>query len=321
VKQKIKEYFKSFLRIAVSLTLLFIFFKSIEIEKLWDTFIKISPIYWFLSFLSVLLLQIISSFRWEILGKCLGFHLGLKRYISFYFVGMFFNLFLPTSIGGDVIKAVFLSKEEQGKLRAIYSILADRGLGLGGMFILGGIACIMDFDAVPYPFNVIILASAIATIIGLFIAPVAFNLIGDLIPKYRERIKFLPIFWEHPGVILKATLLSILIQLFANLCVWIISIGMGLKLSLSYYCIVYPLVSLLTLIPISLSGLGVREGGFIYFLSLQGVSAENALVLSLGSFLVQAVVSLSGGIVFMLGLHKKEQNELMEDIPADKPVV
>jgi len=304
----------------VSLGLLFFFFKTAEIDKLWDTFTKISPVFWFFSFLSVLILQFISTFRWELLGKCLGFHLGWKRYMIYYFVGMFFNLFLPTSIGGDVIKAVFLSKEEKGKLKAIYSILADRGLGLGGMFILGGIACIIDFDAVPYPYNVITLVAAIVIIIALFIAPVFFNFIADLIPRHREKIKFLPIFWEHPGVILKATLLSIIIQLFANLCVWIISLGMGLKLSLTYYCIVYPLVSLLTLLPISLSGLGVREGGFIYFLGLQNVSAESALVLSLGSFIVQAAVCLIGGIVFTLGLHKKEHNELMDDIPSEKSV-
>lgn len=294
------------IRITVSFGLIIFFIHTANLDRLFDIFKSISFNYWLYSYLSVLILQIISTFRWQILCNALGFKLSWREYFFLYFVGMFFNLFLPTAIGGDVVKAIYLSKENQGKLKAVYSILADRGLGLGGMFILGGIAYAFDTSIINYPLNVITIILTLGTILGLIIAPKIINFVFLLSPKIRDNFYFIKIYWERPKVLIYATILSIIIQIFANLSVWFISAGMNLNLSFSYYCVIYPLVCVITLLPISLSGIGVREGSFVYFLGLNNIPTEKALIISFGSFLMQALVCLIGGIFFMLGLHKRK---------------
>ena len=81
--------------------------------------------------------------------------------------------------------------------------------------------------------------------------------------------------------------------------------GIGIKLPLPFYFVSLPLVILITLIPISFNGIGVREGAFIYFFGLKGVGAEPALGLGLLFFSVQVALSLIGGMAYAAGLHRQ----------------
>ncbi len=77
----------------------------------------------------------------------------------------------------------------------------------------------------------------------------------------------------------------------------------------AFYFAAFPLVALMILLPVSFNGIGVREGGFIYFLGLKGVQPEQALSLSLSFFAIQVAASLVGGIFYTLGWHKKVLEE------------
>ena len=81
--------------------------------------------------------QLASSWRWAELARPLGFHFSRLRYMQLYFEGMFFNLCLPSSIGGDVLKAYWLAPNTAGRVLAGCTVLADRAVGLVGLGVIG----------------------------------------------------------------------------------------------------------------------------------------------------------------------------------------
>jgi uncharacterized membrane protein YbhN (UPF0104 family) len=89
---------------------------------------------------------------------------------------------------------------------------------------------------------------------------------------------------------------------------------MGLGPPLLFYFAAFPLVAIPTILPISFNGIGIREGGFIYFLGLKGISAEKALTLSLSVFAIHVAAGLLGGIAYSFGFHKKPLKDYTEKI-------
>ncbi len=104
-----------------------------------------------------------------------------------------------------------------------------------------------------------------------------------------------------PRSLVLATLLSVFVQLANVVAVWLLGVALNLPVPASYYGVVVPMVSLLTLLPVSLNGMGVREGGVIVFLAPLGVDQATALTLSFLWFAVNSAVSLLGGVVYLWG--------------------
>jgi uncharacterized membrane protein YbhN (UPF0104 family) len=101
--------------------------------------------------------------------------------------------------------------------------------------------------------------------------------------------------------LIAVTLLSVVVQLANVILAWLIGEGLGLPIPPLYYGVLVPLVSILTLLPISLNGMGLREGGTVVLLAPLGISAASAVTLSLLIFAVYTTASLSGGVFYLLG--------------------
>ena len=99
--------------------------------------------------------------------------------------------------------------------------------------------------------------------------------------------------------------MSILVQLTGVVSLWCIGMALGLDIPVAYYCILGPMVSLLTLLPISVNGMGVRELGTVAFLAPLEVHEDTAKTLALLWFAVNVAVSLLGGMVYLFGAYPK----------------
>jgi uncharacterized membrane protein YbhN (UPF0104 family) len=106
---------------------------------------------------------------------------------------------------------------------------------------------------------------------------------------------------RSPRTLIESSLLSLLVQTVAVLLVWCLGVGLGLDVPITYYCVVVPMVSLLMLLPISVNGMGVREGGMVLFLLPLGVEESAALTLAFLWFTAGVAVSLMGGLVYLFG--------------------
>jgi len=267
---------------------------------------------WFTAVGLFLLAQVASALRWRLLARPLGFHGPLRDFINFYFVGMFFNLLLPTSVGGDVVRAWYLDGGSGRRLAAFLSVFVDR---FSGLLVLMGLACVADLlcpIALPFWVGASVWATAACAVVGLVSLPMALRCLegGAQEPTLgASRLRALTRSFSNahtlligrPRLLLAATFLSLLVQGINVVLLWLVGRAIGAPVPASYYGIVAPMVTLLTLLPVSLNGMGVREGGMVLFLAPLGIPSSTALSLALLWFSVFVAASLFGAGIYLFG--------------------
>ena len=120
---------KLLLKIVLSLGILTYLLSQVSLTSFWKALIDARHYYLVLAFVLYIIGQVLSTYKWRLLAKTLGFRRKFKRFLAYYFIGMFFNLFFLGSIGGDVGKAYLLAGRRYSRMRAGYSILAERFTG------------------------------------------------------------------------------------------------------------------------------------------------------------------------------------------------
>jgi uncharacterized membrane protein YbhN (UPF0104 family) len=305
VRPAVRRWAGWLIRLCVSAGLLWWLFSRFDLTGILAAFQELSPPVWLVAALMYLGAQTLSSIRWFILSNTLSFPGRWRTYLVFYFVGMYFNLFLPTSVGGDVLKVHFLSREEGRRLMAAYSVVGDRLFGLLAMVLLGVGAVGFRPDILPTHFVTALWIGGIVILCGLVGLTFFQGILRGLWPKLVERLSGVLVLWQRPRKILVVLGLSFCLQALGMGAVAFLGGGIGIEIPLVFYFASLPLINIATAIPISLSGIGVREGTFVYFLGIKGVQPEQALCLGILFFSVQVATSFLGGIVYALGLHRR----------------
>jgi hypothetical protein len=246
------------------------------------------------------LTQIVSALRWQQLAAPLSFHRPLHQFISFYFIGMFFNLLLPTSIGGDVVRAEYLYRGGGQRLPAFLSVFVDRFSGLLVLVVLACLAMAVCPITLPawVPFSVY--ATGFGAIAGLVMLPILARW-TDRFERTRRLVSGIRLYFANPGLMISSTALSVLVQAANVAVVWLVGLSIGATVPASYYWVLVPMVTLLTLLPISLNGMGVREAGMVFFLAPLGVDSATAMTLAFLWFLIFTANSIAGGVVYLAG--------------------
>lgn len=269
-----------------------------------------------------LLAQVASVCRWRLLARPLGFHVPLGRYLTAYFTGMFFNLFLPTSVGGDVIRAWYLNGGSGRALPALVTVIVDRMNGLAALLVLacGGVLfCPIDLPG-WVRWSVWLCAGGMAAgFAGLLawsgradgrLGAPRFRLVRALGQALARSLR-------QPRVLLAGTVLSFVIQALNVLVVGLIGRGLHLEVPAGYWWVVVPMISLVTLLPISLNGMGVREGGLILLLAPLGVPASAALSLAWLWFAIFLAASVIGGGVYLFSSTPRPEEKNDETVRGD----
>ncbi len=255
------------------------------------------------------LLVLVQTARWRIIARRLGIDLGFLLAWQNIYIGQFFNQVFPSAIGGDAVRAWRLHRSSIPIQAAIASIALERIVALfavpligfmgfgtlmrivppgslrGALVVLtigltGGLVALLCFDRIPLPH-----ALTKFKIVQFF----------RTLPIWARRVFF---DWSS---ISKATLLSLVIHASIGLSFWFLAQGLGAtNVRLFDLIILAPLVMLVTTVPISIGGWGVREGAMITAMSLIGVPASAALAISIEFGFVMILVGLPGGVFWLL---------------------
>lgn len=257
--------------------------------------------YLLLAVLLYLLGQAVSAYRWRRIGHSVGLGEGFRSYLRFYFVGMFFNFFGPSTLGGDLVRALYLTELTRRRALAFNSVLFDRLSGLVVLIAIGGVAFVaFPQYGLPRPLLVVTVCLGIALFTGWWIAPRLARLLLPPHSRVRRLVaNDLAPFWHDRRMLLAVVVVSLVfhsIQIAAQL---VVSEALGLAVPLSYICIFHPLVSVISAVPISLSGIGLREGGYLYFLKHIGTAPSLAVAYGVAWFAVMLACGLLGGLVFL----------------------
>jgi uncharacterized protein (TIRG00374 family) len=256
--------------------------------------------------------NIFGAWRWQLLLRSQGREIGILRLFGTYFVGLFFNNFLPSTIGGDIVRAADARKKGGGTLTEnLTVILVERLIGLLATLAIGGIAALTGIahDIDPRLTWAFVAALVVVTG-GLELAlhsgfrrraltlterlPIAFvrNTISKMLFAFEQ-------FSQARPVLIANFLLSLAFQLLLILHYWMIQFALGESLPFLTYCVVVPVVFCAIILPIGINGLGVRESTFVGLLSLAGMARESALALSLISYAIAVTQGIFGLAVYL----------------------
>lgn len=251
-----------------------------------------------------MLVQVIAGIRWAELARPLGFDFPRRMFVWRFFEGMFFSLCLPSSIGGDVVKAYRIGDTTPRRLLAGCSVLADRLTGLSALAVLGGAALAARKYDLSLPVTLAVAAGLLAVVLGAFLLAVSFlDTIIAVLPEggpFRGFLSELLPYQQRPSLIAKAVAWSFLVQAGGAVSVAVSARALGVEQPLSVWFSVVPLVALVAVLPISIGGFGVRENATALLLAEQGVSADRAVGVALLWGLSQLVIGLMGGVLFLL---------------------
>lgn len=253
---------------------------------------------------------VLSSVKWGLLLRARGHALPLPRLTRHYLVGLFFNNFLPTSVGGDVVRAWDAGKDIGDMPEGAASVVAERLIASVGLALTA---------AIGLPF-VDVGPQAYAAVAVVFVAGIGLAALF-LVPTLSERIVRSAMGSRFEGVagwvgrataatgellrsgrtVLAVGLLSIAFQVLVAAVNWCLFRALSAPVPLAA-CVVYTsIVSAVTMVPISISGHGVREAGYAYFFGLAGVAAATAVSASVLFFATVAVCTLPGALFFAVG--------------------
>jgi hypothetical protein len=264
---------------------------------------------------------LISIVRWRGLLLAEGIRLPITRLGLVYFEGAFFNLFLPTVIGGDLVRAYFIHKMTKGHDAALASILVDRVVGFAALMGIAVTALALAHGTLQDP----LVALAVLTVAVLFACGLAALLHGGLLRWISGLLRAAGLARAHAKLqgfvdavrryrlrrwaLLQALVLSGLIQVIVIVTYYVIGVGVNVGVPLPYYFVFVPLITTLAMLPISVAGLGVREGGVVFLFSKVGVDTATALGMSFAWFSLTIIVSGLGGLAFLVDNHASKRRE------------
>lgn len=281
------------LKAAVSVGLLAFLFSKINVRSVGQAMGNLHLAYFALAWVSYFAIQFVGVYRWRIMVQLQGFEHSFSRLTTFYFVGLFFNLFLPTSVGGDLGKCYYLSDSRADILRAVTTVLADRISGMTALLCIASMALLAGGSLrVPNWMTFLTLAGTALLVLGILI-PFAFP---DILRKYELPYRY----WKNPRFMASSLGVSFFIQISVVTISIMIGEAVGMVIPWESYFVYIPLVTIAAMIPISLNGLGVREGAYVYFLSQAGVALNQALAFALIWLLVITSLNILGGIGWVL---------------------
>lgn len=263
----------------------------------------------FLGALSLLLLgSFVRSYRWGSLVWALGIRVSLLRLTGLYFVGAFYNLFLPTGMGGDAVKMYELSRNDGETASAISSVLVDRFLGLFVLFSMALLVLSGSSQLVRPDVRVLIVVGFLGCVIGMALLfqrtwieawgrRLGLDRLLDRFKILRELYASIHLYGA--AALLRATLASIVWNLILILGYYLLGLAVGIDLAIGYYFLLVPVVSVLLLVP-SVGGLGIREGATIILFSRAGVSQTQALALALAFDVTLIATALIGASIYII---------------------
>lgn len=297
---------KRLLRFGVSAGLLFWIGTKTDWSQVGEAFANLRLGWWLGAVALLVGAQMLSTIRWQMLAGALRFERSLGSLLKILFVGMFFNLVLPTSIGGDVVRAWYLDGGSGRRLAALASVFLDRLVGLIVLLAMAVAAVLLSPLELPawIPWSVCGMAGCAA--IGLLALPVIAK--PGLIGANRARqMQTLLGLLRSPGLLAKTAFISLIVQVASVGLVWMVGQALNSPVPVSFYWVMVPMVSVLTLLPVSVNGMGVREGATAVLLAPLGIAEGPALTLALMWFSVYAATSLLGGLVYLFGRFPKWQ--------------
>ncbi|MFA5841400.1 MAG: lysylphosphatidylglycerol synthase transmembrane domain-containing protein [Candidatus Paceibacterota bacterium] len=271
-------------------------------------FIKNIPVVYIFSALLVYLLAVfVASIKWRLFLP----NYSIRRILRYTFVGQFYSVILPGQFVGEAAKAYRLGAVNKNLEEVGASVLLDKATGILGILIVAFVGIVFTGSFLPPALLYIILFGLIICVLVLLLLrrEEVYVFVHRKILSAEDRhlalnsfLRFIRIFVEHwheysrrTGRLLLSVFAGVIYQLLIVALIAILASGLNIYLSFFDWSWIFGIVSVSVFIPVTIGGIGLREGVFVGLLSLLHVSPELAVSLSLASFAFQLLGALIGG--------------------------
>lgn len=291
------------IRLLVSVSILVLILHSIDIRQALQVAVRARLDWLLLALLMQFGSTAVSAYRWQLIMRNLGFGQTFSFYWDSFFKGMFFNQGLPTSIGGDALRVLDVARRGFRKRDVLVGVVIDRITGLGALLLLTLVAHLINPDLLPDQVYRLILWLLAAGLLGFC----SLSLLVRL--AWLARYPQLAVLKTLSDRLFQAVSLhrflllasSLLVPLLAMLAFFAAGQALGLRYDLLTYFAIVPPALVLTVVPVSIAGWGVREGVLVGLFSLIGADKTVVLMMSLIYGILLILVSLPGLAVFLRG--------------------
>jgi uncharacterized protein (TIRG00374 family) len=253
---------------------------------------------------SLLILQIgFASYRWKLILNTMRLKITFSTCFQIYWAGMFFNQILPTSMGGDAIRAMMITKNDVALHQAIASIFIERFIGLGILMIAGLVYLHYLMVDISVPINYVLFPIGIFVCLFVFVfnwvSKSKFQKVAKFIASTaQELITFVKIFRTQPIIFLRIILLSSASHLSVITAVWLILQDLNGYIDIVFVVGGMSATMVLSALPVSISGWGVREGVMAILLNPAGVPSSVAVATGIALGTLSIICSLPGGVFY-----------------------
>ncbi len=317
IKAFAKKLLFVFLRFGISAVLLLLVFRQVDEKSLFEIVKSADKPLLFSSLAVYLLTYALCIYRWSMLLGAVGIRIPITRIIISYSGGVFFSLFLPSTIGGDVMRSVDMAAHTKKTKEVLATVFVDRLSGYIGLVILTIAALLCGWRLLADPG--ILLPVAIITLLLILVLLVFFDkasykrinkmLDSPTAGRLRELITNLHheihIFRDKIPTLTVNIIISVIIQMVTPVTFYLISLSLGLKIDILYFFIFLPIIGAITLLPISIGGLGLRDATVVYFFAKVGVARDPAFAMSLLNFSFIVLYGAIGGLIYVLTVHHR----------------
>ncbi len=318
-RPRTRHFLFTALKLLISLGLLAVLLARTDLTSLWRS-VRTASLPWVVTALGLYLVQIVvGAWRWGLLLDAQRVKVLGRSLLGSYLVAAFFNNFLPSNIGGDVIRIRDTARPAQSKTLAATVVLVDRCIGLLGLVLVaaaGATAAVWAGGTRTVPvlpsglwtcFLVAALISARAVLAPAGVARLLQPLtvfhtewvggqiarITDILGRFQERLSSL--LQAFAGAVIVQGLLVVFYAAVAR--------SLNIPIALSHLAVIVPLSFVVQMLPVSVNGFGVREATFSFYFARLGLPIESAMALSLGSTALVMFFSLSGAVVYVTRRH------------------
>jgi uncharacterized membrane protein YbhN (UPF0104 family) len=330
-KQKGKSLLSLLLRAGIAFFACWIIFKDINFALLAGRFAELHILTLVLAVLVFSGGLALIGLRWWVFLRAQKIEIPLSLAVQLTFLGQFFTNFMPSAVGGDLVRAWHVSRYSHKKLQAALGVAVDRIVGLISTFILaltsyllfmrgkglfqidkkgpGGIGAF--FSERPVSLQHILALGVIILGIGFILAG-CFDLKRLFKKLYHQFIHLLSqvkevvlVYYHHPLVLLFGLSVTIFLQSMVILSYWLVGRDLGMTAALGCYFVFFPLVWVIGAIPVSIAGIGILEGGVVFlFVQFAGADPLDVATLALCQRLTWIVASIPGLIIHLTGSHR-----------------
>lgn len=312
-------------KILISGALLYLALRGVNVAAILARMNQINPL-WIAAAVMVTLLQIVlGAVRWRLITGPCGAPLTITQALRFNLIGSFFNQTLPSSIGGDAVRLWLLSRTGAGWRAATYSVLVDRAIGLIALAVI-------IVASLPWSWRLIgdthgraaltlVDFAALAAGLGFLVfGQIRWNFLATWLPtRHIHACAVLAnrvVFDRERGPLI--AILSLMVHVLTVVIAWAVVRSIAAPADFAQVFLLIPPIVLITMLPISIAGWGVREATMMMAFGYAGLPQADGLVVSLLYGAVSFLVGAFGGLVWVASAEKAAKGSATMELPQEE---